>query len=92
MADTVQAGLDENKPAAIDEANAEKGKEVNTIGADAALQYAASERIAVDEETNRRLLHSTDLHVLPWLCALYFMQYLDKGMYVQYPDRRNRLK
>lgn len=80
MTDTVQPALDEDKLTVIDETNAENGKEVNTIGADAALQYAASERIFIDEETNRRLLRSTDLHILPWLCTLYFMQYLDKGM------------
>jgi hypothetical protein len=80
MADTVQPALDEDKCTIADEANGENGKEVNTIGADAALRYAADERIAIDDETNRRLLRSTDLHILPWLCALYFMQYLDKGM------------
>ena len=51
----------------------------NFAGADAALQYASAERIVIDEATNKRLLRLTDWHILPWLCALYFMQYLDKG-------------
>lgn len=51
-----------------------------TAGADEALKYASDEPIHIDEATDRRLLRATDLHVLPWLCALYFMQYMDKGM------------
>ena len=48
-------------------------------GVDAAFQYASAEAIVIDAETNKRLLRSIDLHILPWLCTLYFLQYLDKG-------------
>jgi hypothetical protein len=47
---------------------------------DAALAYAAAHAIDIDAATNKRLVGLTDRYVLPWLCALYFMQYLDKGM------------
>lgn len=63
-----------------DQADTESNNKNVKVGVDEALQYAASERIAIDDATNSRLLRTTDLHILPWLCALYFMQYLDKGM------------
>ncbi len=82
MADTVQPIAPEEKgPEVVDNSNVlEQGKEVNVVGADAALKYAASETIVIDEATNKRLLRLTDWHILPWLCTLYFLQYLDKGM------------
>jgi hypothetical protein len=79
MANATQPAPDEKISNVIDNVNPEDSKQI-TVGADAALQYAASERIIIDKETNQRLLRMTDLHILPWLCALYFMQYLDKGM------------
>ena len=32
------------------------------------------------EATNARLLRKINLHVLPWLCGLYMLQYMDKGV------------
>ncbi|KAK5133477.1 hypothetical protein LTR08_007719 [Meristemomyces frigidus] len=48
--------------------------------ADGVLKYASAEAIEVDEATNKRLLKKIDLHVLPWLCGLYVLQFLDKGV------------
>lgn len=50
-------------------------------GADALLAYAdPSGTVIIDEATNRRLVRKIDTHVLPWLCGLYVLQYLDKGV------------
>jgi MFS transporter, ACS family, allantoate permease len=53
-------------------------------GADGVLQYAGAEAIEVEDATNKRLLRRIDWHVLPWLCGLYVLQFLDKGVSV-YP-------
>lgn len=49
-------------------------------GADGVLQYASQESIEIDEDTNRRILRKIDWHIMPWLCGLYVLQYLDKGV------------
>ncbi|KAH8650027.1 major facilitator superfamily domain-containing protein [Xylariales sp. PMI_506] len=50
-------------------------------GADALLSYVApSGTIQLDQETDRRLLRKIDTRILPWLCGLYVLQYLDKGV------------
>lgn len=49
--------------------------------ADAALELiagAGSLGLAVDPETNKRLLRKIDLHILPLICIIYFLQYIDK--------------
>jgi hypothetical protein len=49
--------------------------------ADAALALivgAGSQGVAVDPETNKRLLRKIDLHILPLICTIYFLQYIDK--------------
>jgi ACS family allantoate permease-like MFS transporter len=49
--------------------------------ADAALELIAgvgSLGLAVDPETNKRLLRKIDLHILPLICIIYFLQYIDK--------------
>lgn len=52
-----------------------------TRGADALLAYVDNcQPIILDEATNRRLLKKIDRNVLPWLCGLYVLQYLDKGV------------
>lgn len=53
---------------------------VKAKGADAAFAYASIEALTIDEATNKRLLRKIDSHVLPWLCTLYVLQYLDKGV------------
>ena len=52
----------------------------NGNSADGVLKYANAEAVEVDEATNKRLARKIDLHVLPWLCGLYILQYLDKGV------------
>lgn len=54
-------------------------------GADAVFAYANAEATPLDEATNAHLLRKIDLHVLPWLCGLYMLQYMDKGVFVSYP-------
>lgn len=50
-------------------------------GADALLAYVnPTGAVVIDEATNRRLVRKIDTHVLPWLCGLYILQYLDKGV------------
>ncbi|KAK4890247.1 hypothetical protein LTR27_011008 [Elasticomyces elasticus] len=56
------------------------GHVTNDKGADGVLQYAAAEAVEVDEATNKRLLWAIDIHVMPWLCGLYVLQFLDKGV------------
>lgn len=53
-------------------------------GADAALQLLqetgglVARGTTVDPEHKRRLLRRIDLHVMPLICAVYFLQYIDK--------------
>ncbi|PSN59379.1 MFS transporter [Corynespora cassiicola Philippines] len=50
-------------------------------GADAALNLlkaGGGNRIPIDAETNRRLLRKIDLHIMPLICIVYFLQYIDK--------------
>lgn len=53
--------------------------EENVKGADAVFAYANAEATPLDEATNTRLLRKINLHVVPWLCGLYMLQYMDKG-------------
>lgn len=47
--------------------------------ADAALELiAGAGGVSVDPETNKRLLRKIDLHILPLICIIYFLQYIDK--------------
>ena len=55
-----------------------KGTDIK--GVDKAFVYASSEAISIDEKTNKYLLRKIDWHILPWLCGLYVLQYLDKGV------------
>jgi hypothetical protein len=50
-----------------------------TKGADQALEFIAAHSVEIDPAINRRIVRKIDLHVLLWLCFLYFLQYLDKG-------------
>lgn len=50
-------------------------------GADAALDLVAESGnagITVDEETSRRLVRKIDWHIMPLICIIYFLQYIDK--------------
>ncbi|KAF2120555.1 major facilitator superfamily transporter [Lophiotrema nucula] len=50
-------------------------------GADAALNLlkeTGGVRRSVDPETSRRLVRKIDLHIMPLICIVYFLQYIDK--------------
>lgn len=47
--------------------------------ADEAMQaFAAGEVVEIDEATNKRLLRIIDWHLMPLLCVIYGLNYLDK--------------
>ncbi|KAF2011400.1 MFS transporter [Aaosphaeria arxii CBS 175.79] len=50
-------------------------------GGDAALNLlkeSGGVHRVVDSETNKRLLRRIDLHIMPLICIVYFLQYIDK--------------
>ena len=50
-------------------------------GADAALHLLKKTgglRQPVDPEASKRLLRKIDLHIMPLICIVYFLQYIDK--------------
>ncbi|KAF2490625.1 MFS transporter [Lophium mytilinum] len=53
---------------------------VEELNGDKYLAYANTNSTIIDEETNKRLCRKIDMNVLPWLCGLYVLQYLDKGV------------
>jgi ACS family allantoate permease-like MFS transporter len=63
-----------------DELGIEVGHVQNFKGADKMFAYASADAMSIDEETNKKLVRKIDLNVLPWLCVLYVLQYLDKGV------------
>lgn len=47
--------------------------------ADAALTFAAHpSAVRIDAAADRRVRRRIDRHLLPWMCGLYLLQYLDK--------------
>jgi MFS transporter, ACS family, allantoate permease len=47
--------------------------------ADEAMKaFESGEIIEIDEATNKRLLRTIDLHLLPLMCVVYGLNYLDK--------------
>lgn len=57
------------------------GKEVHISDVDEAMQLAldnAEEAVELDEATDRRLRRKIDLYVLPLICILYCLQFMDK--------------
>lgn len=49
-----------------------------STGADEAFKLVGASRVEVDEETNKRICRKIDWHLLPIMCLLYGLQYLDK--------------
>ncbi|KAL1623120.1 hypothetical protein SLS54_004606 [Diplodia seriata] len=48
-------------------------------GQDAALAFAAEcSMVPMDDATDRRVRRKIDCNLLPWMCGLYLLQYLDK--------------
>lgn len=43
-----------------------------------AFQQAEGDMIVLDEETNRRLLRKIDWNLMPMMCAVYMLNFLDK--------------
>ncbi|BDD56411.1 hypothetical protein MAP00_001870 [Monascus purpureus] len=46
-------------------------------GQDEALEFAAHQ-VEISKETERNVRRKIDFHMLPWMCGLYLLQYLDK--------------
>lgn len=66
--------------ATAQEIGIEVGHVAGLKGADKMFAYASASPISIDEEMNKRLVRKIDWHILPWLCLLYVLQYLDKGV------------
>jgi ACS family allantoate permease-like MFS transporter len=58
-----------------------------------AFEVLQGETIELDEATNRRLLRTVDWHIMPIMCFVYGMNYLDsaKDPSLQYRRHINRL-
>ncbi|KAF9693610.1 hypothetical protein EKO04_008186 [Ascochyta lentis] len=57
------------------------GQAKTTHGADAALHLLKETgglRQPIDKEASQRLLRKIDLHIMPLICVVYFLQYIDK--------------
>lgn len=54
-----------------------------------AFQDMQGEAIELDEATNKRLLRRIDWHMMPIMCVVYGMNYLD-SMFASLPERRCR--
>lgn len=56
------------------------GREVKITGdVDDAMKYALGhEHVELDEATDRRLVRKIDMYVMPLICLLYAMQFMDK--------------
>jgi ribosomal protein S25 len=92
--DTTHATMAPSAPAEVDfnngKSQGEKRKTSNedsgsttegqtaSKAADAALQYVHEQAVEIDEETDKRIRHKIDRHILPWMCTLYLLQYMDK--------------
>lgn len=65
---------------AIDEdfGHGETGETPLATTADEAFKFVGHRRIDVDEETSKRICRKIDWHILPPMCLLYGLQYLDK--------------
>lgn len=56
----------------------EEGISKDVKGKDEALKYVQLTAIEIDENTEKRIRHKIDRRLLPWMCILYLLQYLDK--------------
>ncbi|KAL0942006.1 MFS allantoate transporter [Colletotrichum truncatum] len=76
----------EKRPASItsgptEPASKQTAKNQSKSGADAALELLNETGPlghAVDPESNRRLKRRIDTHIMPLICIVYFLQYIDK--------------
>ena len=57
----------------------EEGEIRPTKGVDAALEFAQQGiSIEITDEVDKRVRRKIDRNILPWMCCLYMLQYLDK--------------
>jgi ACS family allantoate permease-like MFS transporter len=56
-----------------------------------AFQGTEGQVITIDEATNRRLLRIIDWHMMPLMCIVYGMNYLDSMIHLHGPSRRRVL-
>lgn len=54
-----------------------------------ALEELHGESLELDESTNRRLLKIIDWHMMPIMCCIYGMNFLDSMCYHYNPNLRN---
>jgi ACS family allantoate permease-like MFS transporter len=82
MADTSSPSAAEGKQAQTAASAAHTSDPIGSPhGADAALQLlreTGGPRQPVDLEASKRLLRKIDLHIMPLICIVYFLQYIDK--------------
>jgi hypothetical protein len=76
---SMEKGLNQVRDRA-EELGVEVGHVKELKGADKMFAYASADAIIINEETNKKLVRKIDRNVLPWLCVLYVLQYLDKGV------------
>lgn len=74
---SVQPAVDPEKDATV---GADPKIVKHSHDADEALKAvleAGGQAITIDDETNRRLLRTIDWHMMPLMCVVYMMNYLD---------------
>lgn len=76
---SIEKGLGEAKHKA-EELGIEVGHVRELKGADKMFAYASADAMSINSATNKRLVQKIDRNILPWLCVLYILQYLDKGV------------
>ena len=57
--------------------NVDPKLEKHAHDADEAMKAMEGESVTIDEETNKRLLRIIDWHLMPIMCFVYGMNYLD---------------
>jgi MFS transporter, ACS family, allantoate permease len=72
----VDAGA--HRPSVSSTAAAKKILEHSNDADEAMKAFANGETVEIDEATNKRLLRTIDLHLMPLLCLIYGLNYLDK--------------
>ncbi|KAI3536940.1 major facilitator superfamily transporter [Colletotrichum filicis] len=79
--DERSASVASNSAATGAKSSEQAAKSLPKTGADAALQLlneTGALARTIDPELNRRLKHRIDTHIMPLICIVYFLQYIDK--------------
>ncbi|EHK96713.1 putative Uncharacterized transporter [Glarea lozoyensis 74030] len=69
---------DEKRKISSEDSGSTMEGQTTSKAADAALQFVHEQAIEIDEETDKRIRRKIDWHILPWMCTLYLLQYMDK--------------